>query len=45
MIITDFKSNIVHLVDNAKKKHDRLTENTIEIKKMLKIGKKSHFDL
>ena len=37
MIITDLKRNIVHLNGNAKKKHECLTENTTEIKKILKI--------
>ena len=37
MIITDFKRNVVHLNGNAKKKHESLTENTIEVKKNLKI--------
>ena len=44
MIITDFKRNVVHLNCNAKKKHESLTENTIEIKKNLKI-KYIHFDI
>ena len=37
MIITDFKRNVEHLNDNAKKKHERLKENTIESKEILKI--------
>ena len=37
MIITDFKRNVVHLNGNANKKHESLTENIIEVKKILKI--------
>ena len=37
MIITDFENNVVQLNGNAKKKHERLTENTIEVKTILKI--------
>ena len=37
MIITDFERNVVQLYGNAKKKHERFTENTIEEKKILKI--------
>ena len=37
MMITDFKRNIVHLNGNAKKNHERLTENTVEVKKTSKL--------
>ena len=37
MIITDFKRNVVNLNGNAKTKHVTLTENSIEVKKNIRI--------